>query len=176
MEESKRNMLLYAGIAAVVIVAIGYFLARGSASTSNLYNQTVGTQELSALSSVANNQSLASQIGTGAYVGLDPSAYFHKVNGTPLTYNGKPEILYVGAEFCPYCASARWSMILALMRFGNMSGLRYSQSSATDVFPNSPTFNFYPNYSYDSRYLSFRAFETETQNGPAPPAARQCNR
>ena len=34
-----------------------------------------------------------------------------------------PEILYMGAEYCPYCAAQRWSTIIALSRFGKFSGL-----------------------------------------------------
>ena len=26
----------------------------------------------------------------------------------PLTLHGKPELLYIGAEFCPVCAVERW--------------------------------------------------------------------
>jgi thiol-disulfide isomerase/thioredoxin len=163
MEGSRKNTLLYAGIAAVVVVGIGYLLFNGVGSTSSLYNQTVSAQELSALSSIANNQSLASQVGTSAYAGVNASLYFKSTNSTTLMYGGKPELLYVGAEFCPYCAATRWPIILALMRFGNMSGIKYSESSPTDVFANTATFTFYPNYSYTSKYLSFRAYETETR-------------
>ncbi len=164
MGAAKREILLYAGIAAIIIVGIGYLLFNGAFSTSSQYNQTVGAKELSSLSAIANNQSLARLAGTGAYDGLNPSTYFKRLNSTPLMYGGKPEILYVGAEFCPYCAATKWAMILALMRFGNFTGMTYSESSPTDVFPNTPTFSFL-NYSYASRYLSFNAFETETRTG-----------
>ena len=164
MEGSKKNMLLYAGIAAIILVSIGYLLFHGVFSTSSLYNQTVGAKELSTLYGIANNQSLASAIGIGAYAGLNPTTYFKHINDTPLIYNGKPEVLYVGAEFCPYCSATKWAMVLALMRFGNITGMTYSESSPTDVFPNTPSFSFY-NYSYTSSYLSFNAFETETRTG-----------
>ena len=36
----------------------------------------------------------------------------------PLTRNGKPEVLYIGAAFCPYCAADQWSIIVALSKFG----------------------------------------------------------
>src|SRR5215471_17073708 len=39
-------------------------------------------------------------------------------SGAPLTSGGKPEMLYIGAEYCPYCAAMRWSMAVALSRFG----------------------------------------------------------
>ena len=34
-----------------------------------------------------------------------------------------PEVLYLGAEYCPYCAAQRWTTIIALSRFGTWSGL-----------------------------------------------------
>ncbi len=63
--------------------------------------------------------------------------------GTPLTGpSGKLEVLYVGAEWCPYCAAQRWSLVVALSRFGGFHGLRLTTSSSTDVFPNTPTPSF----------------------------------
>src|SRR5205807_2939139 len=62
----------------------------------------------------------------------------------PLTGpTGKPEFLYVGAEYCPYCAAERWSMVVALSRFGTFSQLYQTTSSASDVYPSTTTFSFY---------------------------------
>ena len=47
------------------------------------------------------------------------AAPIQAISDTALTSNGKPEMLYIGAEFCPYCAASRWSMALALSRFGH---------------------------------------------------------
>src|SRR5688572_33391144 len=33
-----------------------------------------------------------------------------------LTEAGKPLVLYVGAEYCPFCAAQRWPMVVALSR------------------------------------------------------------
>lgn len=162
MDNARKDLLLYAGIAAIVIIAVGYLLFHGTVTTSALNNQTVSSSQLSTLSSIANNHTLASTVGISAYAGLDSAAYVKRINATPLLYNGKPEILYIGAEFCPYCAASRWGFILALMRFGNLTGIRYSESSPTDVYQNTPTFTFV-NYSYTSSYISFNAFETETR-------------
>ncbi len=81
--------------------------------------------------------------------------------GTALTANGKPEMLYVGAEYCPYCAAERWAMIVALSRFGTFSGLSTVHSSSTDVYPNTPTWTFYKS-TYTSKYLTFTPVETTT--------------
>ncbi|MHB8611678.1 MAG: DUF929 family protein [Candidatus Dormibacteraceae bacterium] len=83
-----------------------------------------------------------------------------RVSGTPLTgLNGHPEVLYLGAEFCPYCAAERWPMIIALSRFGTFAGLKTTSSSSTDVYPNTPTFTFH-GATYTSQYLDFVSVET----------------
>jgi hypothetical protein len=81
--------------------------------------------------------------------------------GVPLTSGGLPEMLYVGGEFCPYCAATRWSMVMALSKFGTFSHLGQIASSSTDVYPSTPTFTFY-NSSYTSKYLKFVPKEIET--------------
>jgi thiol-disulfide isomerase/thioredoxin len=78
-----------------------------------------------------------------------------------LTVDGKPEVFYFGAEFCPYCAAERWALINALSRFGTFKNLSETHSSATDVYPNTPTFSFYKS-SYSSPYLVFVPVEYET--------------
>ncbi len=69
-----------------------------------------------------------------------------------------PEILYMGGEFCPYCAAERWSIIVALSRFGTFSGLGNMSSYANDVYPNTPTFTFLK-ANYTSKYLVFKHVE-----------------
>ncbi len=77
---------------------------------------------------------------------------------------GKPEIFYAGAEYCPYCAAERWAMVVALSRFGTFSKLDQTTSSASDVYPNTPTFTFYHS-EYTSQYIDFVSLE-ETTNQP----------
>lgn len=83
-------------------------------------------------------------------------------SGTPWYIGGKPLIVYVGAEYCPYCAAARWPLIVALLRFGNFTGLQYMLSSSTDVYANTPTFTFV-NASYSSPYVVFEPYEYENR-------------
>jgi Domain of unknown function (DUF929) len=79
-----------------------------------------------------------------------------------LTSGGKPEMLYIGAEFCPYCAAERWSMAVALSRFGHFTTqLRGFHSSSTDTDPSTPTLTFYKS-GYTSKYLVFTPVENET--------------
>ncbi len=90
-----------------------------------------------------------------------------------------PEALFVGADYCPYCAATRWGIIVGLSRFGTFNGLFNMLSSATDVAPNTPTFSFVGKIpsdvvTYTSKYLVFTPYETLTRNQTplmTPPAS-----
>ena len=43
---------------------------------------------------------------------------------TALTEAGLPEMLYMGAEYCPFCAAERWAMVMALSKFGTSRDCR----------------------------------------------------
>jgi serine/threonine protein kinase len=88
-------------------------------------------------------------------------SYFATVSGTPLTSGGKPEILYMGAEYCPYCAAESWAVINALSRFGTFTGLTTIYSSSTEIYPKTPTYTFYGS-KYASKYVSFTSVEEYT--------------
>ena len=82
-----------------------------------------------------------------------------RVSGSPLTGpNGHPEVFFLGAESCPYCAAERWPMIVALSRFGTFSGLTTTTSSSSDVYPNTPTLSFH-NATYTSDHIDFVSVE-----------------
>ena len=96
-------------------------------------------------------------------------------SGAALTSGGKPQMLYIGAEFCPYCAAMRWSMAVALSRFGTLTPLHGIHSSSTDTDPNTATLTFYKT-GYTSKYLDFTPVEVQDgQPGRAaePHAARR---
>lgn len=88
-----------------------------------------------------------------------------RLTGTkPLTDSaGKTEVIYVGGEFCPYCAGERWSMIMALSRFGTFTGLKEMSSSSTDTDPSTSTFTFVDS-TYTSQTVDFMPVEEEDQN------------
>jgi hypothetical protein len=65
-----------------------------------------------------------------------------KMSGPPLTVGGKPAIVFVSEESCPFCAAERWSLAVALSHFGTWSHLGTTTSSATDVYPNTATLSF----------------------------------
>ena len=92
-----------------------------------------------------------------------------------LTSGGKPEILYMGAEYCPYCAAERWPLVVALSRFGTFTGLGLTASSSSDVYPSTNTFTFLK-ATYTSQYLAFDSVELQDVNHATlqtPTAAEQ---
>jgi hypothetical protein len=78
--------------------------------------------------------------------------------GALLSSDGKPEMFYVGAGYCPYCGAERWSMIVALSRFGRFTGLRTIRSSTEDEYPGTPTWTFYRT-TFTSKYVAFTPVE-----------------
>jgi Domain of unknown function (DUF929) len=76
----------------------------------------------------------------------------------PLSSGGKPEVLFVGAEFCPFCAAERWPLIVALSRFGHFITLTNMQSASLSVFPSIQTFSFVGT-SYSSPFITFTGVE-----------------
>jgi hypothetical protein len=78
-----------------------------------------------------------------------------------LKQDGKTRVLYIGAEYCPFCAAQRWAVAQALSRFGTWAGLGQTTSSASDVDPNTATLSFH-GATLASRYVSFTGVETTT--------------
>lgn len=88
-------------------------------------------------------------------VGAGTAAGLNTVTGqAALTVGGKPELLYIGGEFCPFCAAERWALAAAVSRFGTLSGLSLIHSSPADTDPSTPTLSF-AKATYTSKYLAF---------------------
>ena len=95
------------------------------------------------------------------------------VSGPPLTGDGRPEVLYVATEYCPYCVAENWALIVALSRFGHFSGLSTSRSPFFEDIPPDGGWTFYRS-SYASRYLTFVPVET-VSNVLVSPKSDQAN-
>ena len=87
-------------------------------------------------------------------------------SGPPLTVGGKPAIVFVSEESCPFCAAERWSLAVALSHFGTWSHLGSTTSSATDVYPGTATLSFRAAV-YRSTELTLRTTEL-TDNAGRP--------
>ncbi len=168
--EQRRRILIASGSVVVVLAIVVAFIViklNSSPAADNSPNGPTGA----ALASVVTNVTSvpASTLdtvgdGNGAFTGKIQTI---KPAGAPLTTNGKPEMLYMGAEYCPYCAAARWAMIVALSRFGTFSGLQTIHSAAAngagqaEPDPNTPTWTFVHS-TYTSKYLTFTPVELQT--------------
>ena len=167
-EQRKRILIASGSILVVVAVVLAFVLVKANTKTSSGTSQSNGPTG-AALTSVVNKvtsvpASTLDTVGSGGgAVNAKPTA----ISGPALTANGKPEMLYIGAEYCPYCAAERWGMIVALSRFGTFSGLSTVRSAAVDgaghkePFQNTPTWTFYKS-SFSSQYLTFTSVEGQT--------------
>jgi len=168
--ERRRQMLAIGAVGVVVLVVIGIIIGL-EVSKSTPKQATSGPLPASVQAKLTVPANVLATVGTGSTT----PAVLKTVSGPPLTANGKPEMLYIGAEWCPYCAAERWAMAVALSRFGTFSPLKGIHSSSTDVYPNTATLDFY-RVTYTSRYLVFTPVESQDINHnplQKPTAAQQ---
>jgi len=119
---SKNKMILISLISIIVISGSLIYAFGGNYFSLAQVGQPVSQDFYFNMTSV--NDSTLNSVGIGSSEKLTPALF-----GDLLTADGKPLVLYVGEESCPYCAAERWSLILALSKFGNFTGLKYMLSS-----------------------------------------------
>jgi thiol-disulfide isomerase/thioredoxin len=170
--ERRRRILIASGsIVAVVAVVLAFVIfklnSKPSASAGSASNGPTGAALAAVVDKVTSvPTSVSDAVGDGGSALLSAGKPT-TISGSPLTANGKPEMLYMGAEYCPYCAAERWAMIVALSRFGTFSGLATVHSAAAngagqaEPYPNTPTWTFV-HASYSSPYLTFTPVEMNT--------------
>ena len=173
-DQRKRIYLAGGSIVAVIAIVVAFVLVKQNSNGSPSASASNGPTG-AALTSLINQTtsvpaSVLDQVGAG---GSQVTATPITLNGgTPLTSGGKPEVLYLGAEYCPFCAAERWAVVVALSRFGTFSGLATTHSASkngngqAEVYPNTSTWTF-ANAKYTSKYLTFTPVEMQT-NTPDP--------
>lgn len=158
--EARRRMLLALGAVAAVAAVIGTLVAVRLATDGKQASDTVAAITLDPATATKVTTLPAATleaVGRGTVATL-PKA----VSGPPLVKDGKPKVVYIGAEYCPYCAAERWPMVVALSRFGTWRNLGATTSGGKpEPFPNTPTFSFH-GASFSSPYVVFEGVETET--------------
>jgi Domain of unknown function (DUF929) len=168
----KRIFLTIGPIVLVVVVVVVLVVVSAvhKSPTQKLTPPLAHSEQPSLLMKVAGvPESVFNQVGLPSEI----SNYAQKVKGQrPLRQGGLPVMLYVGAEYCPFCAAERWAMVMALSKFGSFSNVGTTSSSTADFAPDTPTFTFYKS-TYKSNYLVFQPYELAT-NMPAA-AGSQCN-
>jgi len=149
-------LVVSAALAAAVLIPSTADSASGALVSPDL---------LHALQSVP--MSVSAAVGTGTTTAVPVL-----VDGPILRgQRGLPRVLYVGGDFCPFCAAQRWALIVALSRFGRFQSLRFSQSAADIEYPSTPTVTFH-GATFQSQYVDFTGVETRGNvrvNGKYPP-------
>ena len=158
------SWLATGAIGVVIVIVGGLVLAKltsggGGTTTAAAKSTALPASVLHGITTVPTATS--DKVGAAGVTSVPAS-----IKAPALTADGKPKVLYVGAEYCPYCAAERWPMVVALSRFGTWSGLGATTSSATDVFPNTPTLSFH-GATFTSDFLTFTGYET-SDNKQAP--------
>jgi len=152
--EARRRTLI-AGGSVVAVIAVVVALITVAA----LRKPTSATAAAAATSNAVVRQIETVPASTFNSVGTGTASKLTSLSGRPaLTSGGKPVVLYMGAEYCPYCAAERWALAAALSRFGTFSNLHFTHSSSTDVYPSTPTLTFYKSR-YASKYVTFEPVE-----------------
>jgi hypothetical protein len=148
-------------IAVIIIILISALSPSGSRGALVPY-QPAPTSYVKALASITPAQLTAAGIGGGQE---SPEVFVPTPKQSAITAisQGKkvPVLVYMGAEYCPFCGASRWPLIIALDRFGSFTGLGTIGSSPDDVYASTRTFSF-AKAKYSSPYLVFDPTEFTT--------------
>ena len=110
-KERQQKQMIAAAVAVVVViiaVAVGVVVANNTSDGG-------GQAAASDTAFVPKLTSIPAAAFDAAGAPAEANAVPQKVQGGEvLMEDGKPRMIYVGAEFCPYCASERWAMVAAL--------------------------------------------------------------
>lgn len=160
----RRNLFtLLAVVVVVAIVAVVVILGIQSTNQKAAARKPIPADLTTVLTKVPVTDlvAAASRVSTHNLVGAAT------LSGQPLTSTvttgatktTEPEVLFVGAEFCPICATERWAMTVALSEFGTFTNLEQTRSAVRDG--DIATLSFY-GATYTSPYLVFTHYETTT--------------
>jgi Domain of unknown function (DUF929) len=150
----------------VVLVVVVVNLTSSPAKSTTVTSTPVPASILTEVTHI--RPSVYNAVGTGSTVSVTPPKV--KSGQTLLTTDGKPELLYIGGEFCPYCAAERWAIIASLSRFGTFSGIETMSSSSIDVYPSTQTFTFvhatYTSSSFVAKLIEYYGQDKPTGSHP----------
>ena len=164
-KQKNTSIYTFVVIIAIVLVLMGlmiFFVLGGKNSpvtNSGSSNKSFDSKPLS--QSIMTKLNAVSLSAISGSLTTAPKSNISHINETLLTKNNLPRVIYVGADYCPFCAAERWALIIALSKFGTFTNLHYMTSSSSDVYPNTATFTFY-NSTYQSPYITFTPVETTT--------------
>jgi len=148
--------LVAAGVLIAAFVGWSYLSSRATPAPS----ATAGEAAVVAAAATGVPADVLDRVGAGSASAHLTRTQLPLLKGT----SGRPLVVYVGADFCPFCASERWSLVVALSRFGTFRDLGLTRSSSSDVFPDTATFSFRGS-AYASDLVEFSSVETADRAG-----------
>jgi thiol-disulfide isomerase/thioredoxin len=157
-ENRRRAFIAFGSVLGVVAIVVGLIVAK------NLSKGTPAAAAAAISAATVQKDITSVPAATLNAVGRGTTSPLTKTQGTQpvlTSADGKPLVLYMGAQYCPYCAAERWALTVALSRFGTFSTLHFIHSSSTDVYPSTPTLTYYGS-TYTSQYLDFQSVEMQS--------------
>jgi Domain of unknown function (DUF929) len=155
-ERQRRLYTALAAVVAVVVVVAALVIVKVTTGDDKATAEPAGVASDAVVNALGGIPATTfDTIGAGSITTVP-----RPMEGAPaLTADGKPRVLYVGADFCPFCAAERWAVVTALSRFGSFANLGVTSSSSSDVYPNTASLSFH-GATYSSSSLSFTGYET----------------
>ncbi|MGI9005421.1 MAG: DUF929 family protein [Streptosporangiaceae bacterium] len=170
-EQRRRVLIAAASVTAVIAVVIALIVVRSLSGTNS--GSSAGVSSASTVAATVGKdianvpQTTLDKVGAGLAYPAKGGVYPHAIQAVSpavsiLKNDGKPQVAYVGAEYCPYCAAERWALAVALSRFGSFSGVGLIHSKGgAEAYPLTPTLTFYKS-AYTSKYVTFSPTEAAT--------------
>ena len=156
----RRWLASIAAVGAVLAIVVGFVAVKLTSGTASAASEAPAPQNVVSQVTTVPAAVLARVSGSGTVTAMQTV----KAPGPVLSIAGKPAIVFVSEESCPFCAAERWPLAVALSHFGTWSHLGATRSSATDVFPNTATLSF-RTASYHSSHLTLRTTELTDNRG-----------
>ena len=119
-KDRQRTQVIAASVAVVVVIIA---VVLGVVISNRPKDAPAATAGSGGAAALATLEKLPASLFDKAPAPSPAQAPAKLQGGTPLTQDGKPKVLYIGAEYCPYCAAQRWALAVALSRFGTFDKL-----------------------------------------------------
>jgi hypothetical protein len=159
----RRRLLVVIGSSVGVLAVIGAIILAAALRGPSSSTGADGPKGDAPASLVADVTTVPPAVTDAIGAGTSYSVW-KKIADPPLGTD-RPEVLYVGAEYCPFCAAERWAIVEALSRFGEFRGLSMTSSATEEINPDTPSFTFH-GATYASDYLTFVGKEMYTNKRP----------
>src|SRR5579862_7743209 len=110
----RRWLVSIAAVGAVLAIAVGFVAVKLTSGTAAAASEAPAPQNVVSQVTMIPAAVLARVRGGGTVTPMQTV----KAPGPVLSIAGKPAIVFVSEESCPFCAAERWPLAVALSHFG----------------------------------------------------------